>query len=209
MKQVNQAVRQDRNPDRPKIEKRTLSRPGRGRILPIGIALRQLQVREYAAFFGLAELENRLPADTSPVARAPQARPFGIHTALQTFIDVAGRTLGVLRQAHRRGATYGVSWSVMPIRMSALYTGRKRSHYVPALDRNKQSRREDVTGREDIPRRVVPVAETVEAEIVELPQDEIALLAYSYWEERGRPEGSPEEDWYRAETELRKRRAGS
>jgi hypothetical protein len=79
----------------------------------------------------------------------------------------------------------------------------------PALDRNKQSRREDVTGREDIPRRVVPVAETVEAEIVELPQDEIALLAYGYWEERGRPEGSPEEDWYRAETELRRRRAGS
>ena len=79
----------------------------------------------------------------------------------------------------------------------------------PALDRNKQSRREDVTGREDIARPVLPVAETVEAEIVELPQDEIALLAYSYWEQRGRPDGSPEEDWYRAETELRQRRAGS
>jgi hypothetical protein len=79
----------------------------------------------------------------------------------------------------------------------------------PALDRNKQSRREDVTAREDIARPGLPVAETVEAEIVELPQDEIALLAYSYWEERGRPEGSPEEDWYRAEAELRQRRAAS
>jgi hypothetical protein len=28
---------------------------------------------------------------------------------------------------------------------------------------------------------------------------EIAMLAYRYWEQRGRPIGSPEVDWYRAE----------
>ena len=33
--------------------------------------------------------------------------------------------------------------------------------------------------------------------------EEIARFAYSYWEARGCPIGSPEEDWYRAETELR------
>jgi hypothetical protein len=33
--------------------------------------------------------------------------------------------------------------------------------------------------------------------------DEVALLAYSYWEERGRPDGSSELDWHRAETVLR------
>ena len=33
----------------------------------------------------------------------------------------------------------------------------------------------------------------------------IARLAYSYWEQRGRPEGSPEEDWLRAEAEIRNR----
>jgi hypothetical protein len=33
-------------------------------------------------------------------------------------------------------------------------------------------------------------------------QERIALLAYSYWEQRGRPSGSPEEDWYRAEQEI-------
>jgi DUF2934 family protein len=27
----------------------------------------------------------------------------------------------------------------------------------------------------------------------------IAELAYRLWEERGRPEGAPEEDWYKAE----------
>ena len=30
----------------------------------------------------------------------------------------------------------------------------------------------------------------------------IAALAYSYWEVRGCPDGSAEEDWYRAEAEL-------
>ena len=35
--------------------------------------------------------------------------------------------------------------------------------------------------------------------------DEIARLAYSYWEERGCQGGSPEEDWLRAEQELRSR----
>jgi hypothetical protein len=32
---------------------------------------------------------------------------------------------------------------------------------------------------------------------------EIATLAYSYWEARGYTGGSPEEDWVRAERELR------
>jgi hypothetical protein len=33
-------------------------------------------------------------------------------------------------------------------------------------------------------------------------QDEIASLAYLYWEARGCQGGSPEEDWLRAEREL-------
>ena len=36
-------------------------------------------------------------------------------------------------------------------------------------------------------------------------QNEIASLAYSYWEARGCQGGSPEEDWIRAERELRTR----
>lgn len=34
-------------------------------------------------------------------------------------------------------------------------------------------------------------------------EDEIARLAYSYWEARGYAGGSPEEDWLRAQRELR------
>jgi Protein of unknown function (DUF2934) len=37
--------------------------------------------------------------------------------------------------------------------------------------------------------------------------DEIAKLAYELWERRGRPLGSPEIDWYAAESALRLRDA--
>jgi hypothetical protein len=34
---------------------------------------------------------------------------------------------------------------------------------------------------------------------------EIAMLAQRYWDDRGRPEGSPEQDWLRAEKDLMSR----
>ncbi len=33
-------------------------------------------------------------------------------------------------------------------------------------------------------------------------QNDITALAYHLWQARGRPEGSPEEDWFHAEREL-------
>jgi len=38
-------------------------------------------------------------------------------------------------------------------------------------------------------------------------RDEIARRAYLFWEARGGPDRSPEEDWFRAETEVRNERA--
>jgi len=37
----------------------------------------------------------------------------------------------------------------------------------------------------------------------EIEPEEVARLAYSYWEARGSEGGSPEEDWLRAERQLR------
>jgi hypothetical protein len=36
---------------------------------------------------------------------------------------------------------------------------------------------------------------------------EIAILAYQYWEERGRPFGSPDVDWYRAVDDVNREHA--
>jgi hypothetical protein len=38
-----------------------------------------------------------------------------------------------------------------------------------------------------------------------LNEDNISTLAYQLWEERGRPDGDPELDWYEAERQLRMR----
>jgi hypothetical protein len=52
--------------------------------------------------------------------------------------------------------------------------------------------------------RTVEVAETAATAVVTAPtQEDIARLAYSYWEARGCVGGSPEQDWLRAEQELR------
>jgi Protein of unknown function (DUF2934) len=38
------------------------------------------------------------------------------------------------------------------------------------------------------------------------PEEAISVLAYRYWTERERPTGSPEEDWFRAEREIKHNR---
>jgi len=61
----------------------------------------------------------------------------------------------------------------------------------------------------------LPEVESIEIAMVEVEpmgdespsHAEIAVLAYSYWEARGCQGGSPEEDWFRAERELRSQRS--
>jgi hypothetical protein len=47
-----------------------------------------------------------------------------------------------------------------------------------------------------------PVEQFAEPTPRRVSHDDIAKLAYSYWEARGFQGGSPEEDWLRAEREL-------
>ena len=46
-------------------------------------------------------------------------------------------------------------------------------------------------------------AGSVASRNVEIAPEEIARLAYSHWEARGFQEGSAEEDWLRAEQQLK------
>jgi len=52
-----------------------------------------------------------------------------------------------------------------------------------------------------VKRKPAPKTGTVDFSSISI-HEKVALLAYSYWEERGRQGGSPEEDWYRAEKEV-------
>jgi len=57
----------------------------------------------------------------------------------------------------------------------------------------------------------VPAAENTSlsnlADAVDPDREEVARLAYTYWESRGFEGGSPEQDWFRAEQEIRERTA--
>ncbi len=52
----------------------------------------------------------------------------------------------------------------------------------------------------EVPAKVLAAGDELSAPT----HDEIAALAYSYWESRGAQGGSPWEDWFRAETELKR-----
>lgn len=59
------------------------------------------------------------------------------------------------------------------------------------------------------PAPIEPARETPRADPAALDQEEIARLAHSYWEARGCQGGSPEDDWLRAERELKAMRAAA
>jgi hypothetical protein len=44
---------------------------------------------------------------------------------------------------------------------------------------------------------------TLYGDAAQPPEREIAALAYGLWTERGCPIGSPDDDWFQAEAELR------
>jgi len=43
----------------------------------------------------------------------------------------------------------------------------------------------------------------LESLLAALENERISALAYFYWQQRGCPTGSPDEDWFRAEREIR------
>lgn len=64
----------------------------------------------------------------------------------------------------------------------------------------------DATARPDDAPSLDPARRTLtDTERVAPSHQEIASLAYSYWEARGRHGGSSSEDWFRAEEELKRR----
>jgi hypothetical protein len=76
-------------------------------------------------------------------------------------------------------------------------TPRKRTAASSAIDK-------PVEEVGETPTAVTSISETALIEY-EPSHEEISAQAYSYWVERGYAEGRPEQDWLRAEAELRSR----
>jgi hypothetical protein len=81
---------------------------------------------------------------------------------------------------------------------------RKTNETVTPKTRAKAARSpETATSAPRRHKKATPVAAASSESIVSA--EEIATLAFSYWEGRGYQGGSPEDDWFRAESELRER----
>ena len=66
--------------------------------------------------------------------------------------------------------------------------------------------------RDDIARLAYILQEQCGGEggsVTDVSRDDIARLAHSLWERRGGECGSPEQDWFRAESELKARRSSA
>jgi len=72
---------------------------------------------------------------------------------------------------------------------------------MPATKQKKRVRVEQPTWEEWVSRGQTSVIKSGDTQ--DRMQEAIAGLAYSYWEARGRQDGSAEEDWLRAEAEIR------
>jgi len=57
-----------------------------------------------------------------------------------------------------------------------------------------------------LPETPAYVPNNADSQVDNMELKAIAEAAYMYWEARGRPWGSPEEDWFRAEAQLKKSR---
>jgi hypothetical protein len=83
---------------------------------------------------------------------------------------------------------------------------RRRAATSSAATSRKRTAAEPVTEPTPVVASVTEIVMetvTVESVVIEPAHEQIAALAYLYWVGRGYQGGSPEEDWLRAEQELR------
>jgi hypothetical protein len=79
---------------------------------------------------------------------------------------------------------------------------RKRTKTMPKVAVDAPAQPVAVSHKHAAKKAYEPVEQQVPNAPRPVAQDDIAKLAYSYWEARGFQGGSPQEDWLRAEREL-------
>ncbi|MGO9094163.1 MAG: DUF2934 domain-containing protein [Bryobacteraceae bacterium] len=92
---------------------------------------------------------------------------------------------------------------------SRSYLSTEGAGVAPARTERKRTARVEtgVTAIAEAPEACAPKSAEFQTEFNISEQEEIERLAYSYYEARGGQEGSSEDDWFRAEQEVRRRRA--
>ena len=73
---------------------------------------------------------------------------------------------------------------------------------APALKRTRKPSSAQAAAKAVQDSPTLPKTQSDVSPRIALDSEEVARLAFSYWESRGCRGGSPEEDWYRAEKEL-------
>jgi hypothetical protein len=74
-----------------------------------------------------------------------------------------------------------------------------------AVNRKRTTRTETPAAKSPVAPKLASSVAIADPAPAEPTTEQIAALAYSYWEARGYETGSPEADWLRAEQELRHR----
>jgi hypothetical protein len=84
-------------------------------------------------------------------------------------------------------------------------TKKSESESIASAEPNKRRTAAPKTTAVNHKHTIKKTLEPVAAPARTIGQEQIARLAYSYWESRGSQGGSPQEDWFQAEQELRSR----
>jgi hypothetical protein len=87
--------------------------------------------------------------------------------------------------------------------ISAGAAARPRRTATTARSKRSVGAEKPVSPAEDPETETSLTVSNISESIAEPSRDEIARLAYLYWLDRGCQNGSPEEDWFRAEQQLR------
>ena len=104
--------------------------------------------------------------------------------------------------------------SVRPEALTAAQPAAAAAPAAAPVKKTRTHRTKSVSDEADATRKPAPRTSakpavektaTLTAAVIDLSREEVARLAYSYWEARGYQGGSPMEDWIRAENELREK----
>ena len=90
-----------------------------------------------------------------------------------------------------------------PDSVSSAGSAPARANKTTVTRKHRSATAAAVTSDNPLAASPVPAPEAEAPQTQQPTFEEIAQLAYSYWEARGYQGGSPEEDWLRAEHEIR------